>query len=336
MSREKEIVTGLISVIMPVYNSQAYLDEAIQSILNQTYRKFEFIIINDGSTDNSLEIIKKYKEEDDRIILIDREKRGLIKSLNEGISNTKGQYIARMDSDDVSSPNRFEKQFEFMETNQDIGVCGTWIKIFGDNINTKLGRPSNDDETLKTTLLFSVPFPHPSVMMRSNAIKGKYEYNLDYDSIEDYKLWLDMSKTTKFSTVTEILLKYRYVLTSKSHIAEKDFHQRFLSTRKIFSEVILSLGMINTDEEDKIHFIMGLNERIASNDLEVDKVTKYLIKILDYNRENNLFHKKKLKRLLLKRYIVFIYFKVKRLQLRFLIILFSLKFWNNFFTLCMK
>ena len=336
MSREQEIVTGLISVIMPVHNSQAYLNEAIQSILNQTYKKFEFIIINDGSTDNSLEIIKKYREEDDRIILINREKRGLIKSLNEGLSKTKGQYIARMDSDDISLPHRFERQFDYMESNQDIGVCGTWIKIFGDNINTKLGRPSNDDETLKTTLLFSVPFPHPSVMIRSNAIKGKYDYNLDYDSIEDYKLWLDMSKTTKFSTVPEILLKYRLVLSSKSHVAEKDFYERFLSTKKIFSEVVLSLGMINTDEEDKIHFIMGFNERIASNDLDIDKVAKYLIKILESNLQKNIFHKKKLKRLLLKRYLVFIYFKIKILQFRFLIMLFSLKFWKNFFTLCMK
>jgi len=114
-----------VSIVMSVYNAQKYLDEAIESILNQTYSNFEFIIINDGSTDKSLEIIENYAKKDSRIIVINRENKGLIYSLNEGIRKANGKYIARMDADDISLPQRLEKQVEFMEKNKNIGICGT-------------------------------------------------------------------------------------------------------------------------------------------------------------------------------------------------------------------
>ena len=113
-----------ISVVMSVYNGQDYLDEAIQSILKQTYKDFEFIIINDGSIDKSLEIIEKYKQQDERIVLISRENKGLIASLNEGIEKARGKYIARMDADDISLPNRFEEQLKIMENDKEIVGCG--------------------------------------------------------------------------------------------------------------------------------------------------------------------------------------------------------------------
>lgn len=322
----------MISVLMPVYNAEKYLCEAIESILNQTYINFEFIIINDGSTDNSLGIIKKYKYYDERIILLDRKKRGLIESLNEGLSKTKGKYIARMDSDDISLPRRFEKQLAFMENYKEIGVCGTWIKTFGDIISSKKVRPSKDDQFLKTNLLFSVPFSHPSVMIRSEVIKDKFQYNSKYDSIEDYKLWLDMSRITKFSTVEEILLKYRIVNTGISVTAEQDFSKRMESTKKVFDELILSLDMVNSFEEDRIHFIIGFNERIIKNNLDVFHVLKYLIKILIANKKKHVFHKKKLKKFLIKRFSILIYFKVLKFEFKSLLSMINFKFLKNLLT----
>ena len=105
----------LVSVILPVYNAQKYLEEAIESIINQTYTNFEFIIIDDGSGDNSLNIINKYQKQDSRILVITRENKGLVYTLNEGINQAKGKYIARMDADDISLSNRFEKQIELLE-----------------------------------------------------------------------------------------------------------------------------------------------------------------------------------------------------------------------------
>ena len=115
----------LVSVVLSVYNAEKHIVEAIESILTQSYKNFEFIIIDDGSTDGSLEIIKSY--DDERIILISRENKGLIASLNEGIEQAKGKYIARMDADDISLSSRFEEQVTFMEMHEEVGICGTTI-----------------------------------------------------------------------------------------------------------------------------------------------------------------------------------------------------------------
>ncbi|HAS7841575.1 TPA: glycosyltransferase family 2 protein, partial [Vibrio cholerae] len=138
-----------ISVVMSVYNGEKYLGEAIDSILKQTFSDFEFIIINDGSTDKTLEIIKSYMKKDDRIVLVSRENKGLIVSLNEGLDLAKGQYIARMDADDISIKSRFEKQIEFLDSNPDIGVCGTWVEVFGENIKSKKWKMPTQDPDLK-------------------------------------------------------------------------------------------------------------------------------------------------------------------------------------------
>ena len=126
-----KLVPGLISVIMSNYNTpEEYLREAIESILNQTYKNFEFIIIDDCSTDNSLEIIKSYNDE--RIVLIENEENiGLTKSINKGLAVAKGEYIARMDADDVSLPQRFEKQINYMNDHTELIVCGSSMELIG-------------------------------------------------------------------------------------------------------------------------------------------------------------------------------------------------------------
>ena len=148
----------IVSVVMSVYNSEKYLPEAIESILNQTYTNFEFIIINDGSTDNSLRIIKEYANKDKRIIVISRENKGLIFSLNEGIEVSKGKYIIRMDADDISLPNRLKIQLDFMEKNKDIAICGTVAITFDENNNERVWKVYEDEKMIKAELLFSSPF----------------------------------------------------------------------------------------------------------------------------------------------------------------------------------
>lgn len=119
---------------MPVYNAQEYIREAIDSILNQTFSDFEFIIINDGSTDNSVEIIKNYN--DPRIVLVDNtENKGLVSVLNQGLQLAQGEYIARMDADDISLPNRFMEQVNYLDKHPQVGILGAWFHIFGDKIN---------------------------------------------------------------------------------------------------------------------------------------------------------------------------------------------------------
>lgn len=214
----------LISVILPVYNGEKYLEEAIQSILNQTYGNFEFIIINDGSKDNSLSIIKKYKSQDERIIVINRENRGLISTLNEGIDKAKGKYIARMDQDDISLPQRFEEQLKYMIEN-DLDICGGNYLIIDEN--TENIASSEVPETVSEILLTmasNVPFAHPSVMIKKvflNDKKLKYGIN-GYRNAEDLDLWINMyNKNAKFGNVRERIMKYRVIPTSMSRTNHK-------------------------------------------------------------------------------------------------------------------
>lgn len=194
-----------VSVIMSVFNAEKYLDEAILSILNQTFRDFEFIIINDGSNDKSLDIIKRYKAIDDRIILINRENKGLIFSLNEAIVSSKGIYIARMDADDISYPERIQKQVEFLVSNPDIDLCGSWIRVFNEKGISRLHKYPHHDLTIKAKMLFENPIAHPSVMYKKSFLN---EY-ASYKDIEDYATWLFLAPSSHFSNLQIPLLHYR-------------------------------------------------------------------------------------------------------------------------------
>lgn len=211
-----------ISVIMSVYNGEKFLKESVLSILNQTYADFEFIIINDGSTDLSLEILRGFEEKDKRIRLISRENKGLTPSLNEGIKLAQGEYIARMDSDDISMPERFEKQITFLEKNKDIALCGTWAINIDENGN-EIGEyktPITNKE-IKKNILFHNPFIHPSVMIRKEIVNNIGLYNEKIKYAQDYEYWLRMIKKNKVANLDDFLIKYRIAkksMTRKSNI----------------------------------------------------------------------------------------------------------------------
>jgi glycosyltransferase involved in cell wall biosynthesis len=196
----------LISIVMPVFNAESYLDESITSILSQNYKWFEFIIINDGSTDRSLQIIQKYADCDSRICVISEGKLGLIAALNLGIQRAKGYWIARMDADDISMPNRLERQLEYIKLN-DLDVCGTWGKRFGSSTaNIKL--PCIHDELI-IDLLFKSSFIHPSIMFKKEFF-DYVQYSDGYKHAEDYHLWVEMaSNGKKLGNLPEVMILYR-------------------------------------------------------------------------------------------------------------------------------
>ena len=158
----------LVTVLMPVYNAAPYLREAIDSILNQTYSDFEFLIINDGSTDETESIINSYN--DPRIVYLKNETNiKLISTLNKGIELAKGKYIVRMDGDDISLPTRIELQVQFMENNESVGLGGTFIRSFGGAIEGKVGYSTTHEE-IKFKLLFDTHFPHPTAIIRKQIL----------------------------------------------------------------------------------------------------------------------------------------------------------------------
>ena len=225
-----------ISVLMSTYNREEYISSAIESILNQTYGDFEFIIIDDCSADNTAKIIQQYSERDSRISFFRNEKnKGLIANLNFGISQARGIYIARMDDDDISFPERFEKQLNFLESNQDITVLGTYVETIGEKYkNTWVTTP--DPDILNISLNFFNPICHPTVMMRKSFLE---EHGLKYDVLyaEDYSLWKDiLINGGKFANLPEVLLKYRIHDKSISHGKSVKIQTR--SAKKIRGELI--------------------------------------------------------------------------------------------------
>ena len=298
----------LVSVVLSVYNGEKYLAEAIISILEQTYEHLEFIIINDGSTDGSLEIIKSH--DDQRIVLNNRENKGLIVSLNEGIKKAKGKYIVRMDADDISLPKRVETQVKFMEDNPSIGMSGSHVLVFGDNIKTSIWKVPNTDAAIRSELLFSSPFAHPSVIINREMM---FEESLFYDSgflhAEDFELWTRVAKVTKMANISEPLLKYRVVSDSVTREANKDIEQRYDIHKKIFNAYLKELELKNTEEENRLHFNISLHKKIKENDIDFQVLEKYFDKLLIANKNKKIFDTLELKKILGKKWLVNSYYR---------------------------
>ncbi|MBR1598069.1 MAG: glycosyltransferase family 2 protein [Lachnospiraceae bacterium] len=202
------MITPEISVVMPVYNSVSTIKRAVDSILNQTYKDFEFIIINEyGSNDGSKEYIEEIMKFDDRIILIQNEKKlGIAGSLNIGIHISKGKYVARMDADDEALPDRFEIQHHFLLNNPSVSVCGTYIKMIFPYGERLIHYPA-EYEDIKARSLFVCPFAHPSVMMRRDFF-GKDNMYDEVECAEDYELWLRNVEHTNMTNLEEVTLNY--------------------------------------------------------------------------------------------------------------------------------
>jgi glycosyltransferase involved in cell wall biosynthesis len=220
-----------VSVVMPAYNAAAYLDEAIRSILNQTFRDFEFIIVNDGSWDDTNSILDKYQKLDSRIRVYHQENQGMISALNRGCRLARSQYIARMDADDISFTNRLERQVEYIEKHPHIGILGSWICIEKNGSVARSWRPPTSPKILKWTLFFGVCVAHPSVLMRRQLIEHLNFYRAEATHAEDVDLWLRASSITEFGNVPEVLLKYRVWEGSTSQVLlqpRREAHVRLL------------------------------------------------------------------------------------------------------------
>lgn len=248
----------VISVILPVYNAQFTISEAINSILEQSFSDFEFIIINDGSSDSSEDIILSYA--DKRIRYYSNNINcGLIYTLNRGIELAKGKYIARMDADDISFPRRFEKQLFVLENNENIIVCGTKIKYFGIKKWKSPFVVFEKSIDLKEWLLRESCFAHPTVMIRREIlINNNMKYNQSYFHAEDYKLWVDLSKYGDFYNIPEILLKYRL---SSTQVTQSSNSIQQQNARRCRREYLMQLFPDLKVNSVNINLISSINKK---------------------------------------------------------------------------
>jgi glycosyltransferase involved in cell wall biosynthesis len=271
-----------VSVLLPVYNCERYVAEAIDSILAQSFDDFELIIVNDGSTDRSDEIVRSFT--DSRIVYLENDQNeGLVRALNSGLSIASGVFIARMDADDISYPGRFEKQVSYLHAHPEIGVLGSAMQ----EINSE-GRaisscrfPANHD-LIAWSLCFRNPIVHPSVMMRREILTNNGGYPTELIIPEDYYLWHLLISKTEFANLLEILIKYRQHENSV-RVRLKDQHQK---NRVAISQKIISkyLGV-----EVPLKIVKGLWGYDCENKEELDQVFDLIHSLLRHGEENHDF-----------------------------------------------
>ncbi len=275
---------------MSVYNGEEYLREAIDSILNQTFGDFEFLIIDDGSRDNSLEILKSFK--DKRIRIIENKKNlGLIASLNKGLKLAKGKYIARMDADDIALPERFEKQFDFMEKNPEIGVCGTWIKLFG--AKSEIWSPVTEHKDIFAGMLFESMAYHPTIFLRNDIVSSlKESYDKDYKHVEDYEYWVRLAlRGVKFANLDEVLLFYRVHPNQIGKVHNKEQKE---NSKRIMGKFLKALGI--KDFENNIKFHVFLKNRAKLKKKDIEKVEAWIETLIKANKKEKVFDDEALKK----------------------------------------
>ena len=199
------IIVPLISVVLPVYNVEKYINECMDSILNQTIQDFEILVIDDCSTDNTLEIIRSYK--DDRIKIYEKEEnKGLIDSLNIGFKTAKGKYIARVDGDDINVLDRFEKQLLILESNSEIKACGSWLQVINEPSNVI--KHKENHEEIKTELLVKCPMSLGATMLDRKSYL-KFNFDESKKHVEDYDFWVRTAWDCKMYNIQEVLYYYR-------------------------------------------------------------------------------------------------------------------------------
>jgi len=288
----------LVSVIMPVYNGEKFLNTSVESILNQTYKNFEFIIINDGSSDNSKKIIQNYLI-DRRIKLYSLKKIGIVGCLNYALKKSSGHYIARMDADDISHPDRIKKQVSFLDYKTNYNLVGSRAKYIGvNNLFSKLVHLSSND--CKANIIFKNPFIHSSIMIRNKTITSLGGY-LDCHKAEDYDLWSRFLENYKGANINEDLIKYRVHSNQHGSNSKKKEH----TIKNIQKKWLLKLGVPMLKKKMNIHYKLStFNERFEF-DKNFKNYDKYILWLLTLKISNNknLFNKKSFNKMI---YIYFI------------------------------
>jgi glycosyltransferase involved in cell wall biosynthesis len=224
----------MVSVIMPVYNCENFIINSVESILGQTFTDFEFIIIDDCSTDNTYNLLKQFK--DNRIRLLKNENNlGIVKTLNNGLLIAKYNLIVRMDGDDISLPSRIENLYYNFQNNTNLILCGSSYYFLFHNGKKILNKVQFSNERIKNTLIFFNSFCHSSVMYKRNIALSVGGYKVEDYNCEDYGLWKRMSHLGEFSNIKKPLLLYR---VHNSNISNKNIYKRKHSEEKLINKTL--------------------------------------------------------------------------------------------------
>lgn len=276
----------LVSVLIPCYNVEKYVVEAVGSISRQTYKNLEIIAINDCSTDSTGELLQQLAKQDSRIKVIDNEENlKLIRTLNKGITFCKGDYIARMDADDISLPTRIEKEVDFLEKNKDHDIVSTLFYAFrSENPNKKdLHHSPLLDKELRAYILFKSGVCHPVVMIRKRVFTELgLKFEPEYLHVEDYALWSEAIYKTKIANLNEPLLLYRVHQHQVSSLHE-DLQTD--NKKKVFKIHCRHLGLPVDDDYIDVYASVAECVPTRSSFVYLDKCEQFMLSLIELNKE---------------------------------------------------
>jgi glycosyltransferase involved in cell wall biosynthesis len=294
------MTTPKVSVVMPVYNGERYIRAAIDSILAQSFKDFELVIINDGSSDGSAQVIESYS--DSRIVYVcNTENTGLANVRNKGLNLVRGEYIAWLDCDDISLSRRLEKQVTLLDANPRIGLCGTWVRTI-DGATEDVWKYPTDPEFLHARMLFDDPLATSSIMMRASCVREpELCFDLEHPPAEDYELWERISRGWEVTNIPEILTLYRLHAMQTSVVKSQKQKD---SVWSIQNSLLSQLGIEATDDEMQLHLDIGAGWRFLPDMERVIASELWLLKIEKANQVRKIFPEDGLRRVLAERWAI--------------------------------
>ncbi len=290
-----------VSVVMPMHNSSAFVAETIDSILAQTFTDFEFIIIDDGSRDNSVELVKRYM--DPRIrLLTNRTNLGIVATRNRGIDEARGEFIAVIDSDDIALPERLALQVEYLRSHPDTGLCGTWFQIISSSGKfLKNIRFSVTPNGIRSHMLVQNCFCHSTVMIRTELAKQEH-YAEEFPVAEDYEFIYRISRRTGIDNLSVCTTKYR---KHAGNISSVKRQLMFLATIDLNRRFLTDLGIPFTEGELWTHaHALYYNDTVFQTEASLDDLEDWIRKFTQFVRGNNGYDEKVLLALLMERWVV--------------------------------
>lgn len=267
-----------VTVLMPVRNGERYLGEALDSILGQTFRDFEFLVIDDGSTDRTGEILSKCGDERLRVVR-HHSGVGVAATLNEGLRLARTEYVVRMDADDVSRPGRVEAQVLFMDRNPEVGICGTWIRFIGEEEGTVIRYPGHPD-AIRCLLLFNNALAHPAAIFRREMLEANaVAYDPGCLHAEDYDLWVRASRRFRLANIPRVLLDYRVHEGQVWSVHEREQER---SSAMIRGGQLERLGFAPSEDEVALHEAI-CNRKLAADRSSVERARSWLERLRSAN-----------------------------------------------------
>jgi len=276
----------LVSILLPIYNSERYLRDAIESLLDQTYGNLEILaLIEAHNSDSSVELLQSYRDKRIRIC-VNETKLGLAATLNRGLRLAEGEFVARMDADDIAHSSRIVQQVTLMQRFRRVGLCGTHARLFGDENWDFV--PSCEPHKIKVEMLFGCPFVHPTVMFRTELIQ-KYSlvYDTSLEATEDYDLWSRCIEKFPVANVGSFLLNYRKHLSAATHRHETRGKSIY---RAVMAEQLRAFGMQCSEADVDLHY--RVFTRGCSNTDELNAARPWFDRLLEQNKISDRYDRK--------------------------------------------